>query len=526
MENKGKYYIATAIAYASRKPHVGNSYDPVLADAIARYKKSQGYDVFFCTGSDEHGQKIEDLANASGLAPQEYVDGISSQIKEIWKLLGVDYDCFIRTTDEHHVKAVQKIFKKLYDQGDIYKGSYEGWYCVPCESFFTDTQAEGGVCPDCGRPLRREKEEAYFFKMSKYQDRLLEYIESHPDFIAPEGIKKEMVNNFIKPGLQDLCVSRSSFTWGVPVDFDSKHVVYVWLDALSNYITALGYDCGENSENYRKFWPADLHVIGKDIARFHVIYWPIFLMALGEPIPEKIFAHPWFLFGTDKMSKSKGNVIYSDTLVRHFGVDGTRYYFLSEMPYSSDGSITYPSVISRYNTDLANTLGNLLARTLSMTKKYFDGVIPAPTGKTEFDGDLIATAKRSYDEFIANMDSFKVADALDSAMNIARRANKYIDETTPWALAKDESKKEELATVIYNLLESLRILGVLFGSSMPEASAKILASLGISDSSLESAATFGLLPAGEKVGESFVLFARIDEQKKLAEIEAELAENN
>ena len=362
--------------------------------------------------------------------------------------------------------------------------------------------------------------------MSKYQDRLLEYIESHPDFIAPEGIKKEMVNNFIKPGLQDLCVSRSSFAWGVPVDFDSKHVVYVWLDALSNYITALGYDCGENSDNYRKFWPADVHVIGKDIARFHVIYWPIFLMALGEPIPEKIFAHPWFLFGTDKMSKSKGNVIYSDTLVRHFGVDGTRYYFLSEMPYSSDGSITYPSVISRYNTDLANTLGNLLARTLSMTKKYFDGVIPAPTGKTEFDGDLIATAKRSYDEFIANMDSFKVADALDSAMNIARRANKYIDETTPWALAKDESKKEELATVIYNLLESLRILGVLFGSSMPEASAKILASLGVDESALESAATFGLLPAGGKVGESFVLFARIDEQKKLAEIEAELAENN
>lgn len=526
MENKGKYYITTAIAYASQKPHVGNSYDIVVSDAIARFKKSQGYDVFFCTGADEHGQKIENLAAAANIEPQQYVDNISSQIQDIWKLLGTSHDCFIRTTNEHHVKTVQKIFKKFYDQGNIYKDSYEGWYCVPCESFFTDTQAEGGICPDCGRPLRREKEEAYFFKMSKYQDMLLEHINSHPDFIAPEGIKKEMVNNFIVPGLQDLCVSRSSFKWGIPVEFDPKHVVYVWLDALTNYITALGYDCDNSSDKYKKYWPANVHVIGKDIARFHVIYWPIFLMALGEPLPEKIFAHPWFLFGTDKMSKSKGNVIYSDTLVKHFGVDATRYYFLSEMPYSSDGSITYASVISRFNTDLANTVGNLLARTLSMTKKYFDGVIPCPEDKTEFDDELIASAKEAYNGYVSSMESFHVADALDHAMDLARHANKYIDLTMPWALAKDEAKRGTLKTVIYNLLESLRIIGLLLSAAMPESSKKMLDSIGAYTPELEAASEFGKLETGKTVGESFVLFARIDEQKKLDEIQAELDAKN
>ena len=523
MENKKTFYITTAIAYASGKPHIGNVYDPVAADAVARFKRSQGYDVFFCTGTDEHGQKIENKATAAGVSPQEFVDGIAGQIKSIWDMLGVSYDHFIRTTDDYHVSAVQKIFERLLAQGDIYKGKYEGWYCEPDESFFTDTQAEGGVCPDCGRPLRREHEEAYFFKMSKYQDRLMKYIEDNPDFIIPDSRRKEMVNNFLTPGLQDLCVSRSSFSWGIPVLSDPKHVTYVWLDALTNYVTALGFDGEKGGEKYEKYWPADVHIIGKDIIRFHMIYWPIFLMALGEPLPKKIFAHPWMLSGMDKMSKSRGNVIYPDDLVRHFGVDGVRYYLLSEMPFASDGTITYENVILRYNNDLANTLGNLVARTLSMTKKYFGGAIPSPDGKTEFDDDLIATAESAYKNYVSNMEEYHISDALDAAFSLARRANKYIDETAPWALAKDEEKRPVLATVIYNLLECIRILGVLLTAAIPTSAEKILSSLGVSDSSLDTAKEFGKLKAGSEVGESFVLFARIDAQKKLAEIEAENA---
>lgn len=520
MENK-KFYITTAIAYASGKPHIGNVYDPIAADMIARFKRAQGYEVFFCTGTDEHGQKIENKAIAAGKTPQEFVDGIAGQIKDIWDMLGISYTHFIRTTDDYHVKAVQNIFKRFLDQGDIYKGSYEGWYCEPCEAFFTDTQAEGGLCPDCGRPLKREHEEAYFFKMSKYQDKLMQHFDEHPDFAVPESRKKEMINNFLKPGLQDLCVSRSSFTWGIPVTTDPKHVTYVWLDALTNYITALGFDGEKGGEKYEKFWPADVHVIGKDIIRFHMIYWPIFLMAMGEPLPKKIFAHPWMLSGMDKMSKSRGNVIYPDGLIRHFGLDGVRYYLLSEMPYANDGTITYENVIGRFNTDLANTLGNLLARTLSMTKKYFDGVIPAPADATEFDEDLKAAAKAAYENYVSCVEDYHLADALDAAMSLARRANKYIDETTPWALAKDESKRGTLASVIYNLLESLRILGVLLSAAIPDSAAKILSSLGVTDASLDSAKEFGLLTSGTAVGESFVLFARIDEAKKLAEIESE-----
>lgn len=521
MEEKKTYYITTAIAYASGKPHIGNVYDPVAADAIARYKRSQGYEVFFCTGTDEHGQKIENKAKAAGVSPREFVDKIAGEIKGIWDMLGVSYTHFIRTTDDYHVDAVQKLFQRFLDQGDIYKDIYEGWYCEPCEAFFTDTQAEGGLCPDCGRPLVRGREEAYKFRMSKYQDKLMKYIEDHPDFIVPDSRRKEMVNNFLVPGLQDLCVSRSSFTWGIPVASDPKHVTYVWLDALTNYITALGFDGEHGGEKYEKFWPADLHVIGKDIIRFHMIYWPIFLMAMGEPLPKKIFAHPWMLSGTDKMSKSRGNVIYPDDLVRHFGLDGVRYYLLSEMPYGSDGSITYESVIKRYNTDLANTLGNLLARTLSMTQKYFGGTVPSPDGKTDFDEDLKAAAKDAYDGYTVNMEEFKIADALDCAMSLARRANKYIDETAPWVLAKDESLRPQLSAVIYNLLESLRILGILLGAAIPTSAEKILSSLGIEESTLEDAKTFGLLKAGTTVGQSVVLFARIDEAKKLEEIEAE-----
>ncbi len=519
--DKKPFYITTAIAYASGKPHVGNVYDPVIADAIARYKRAQGYDVFFCTGTDEHGQKIENRAKDAGKTPQEFVDGVAGQIREMWDLLGISYNHFIRTTDDYHVDAVQKIFTKFLEQGDIYKGAYEGWYCEPCEAFFTDTQAEGGICPDCGRPLKREKEEAYFFKMSKYQDRLMQYIEEHPDFIVPESRRKEMVNNFLKPGLQDLCVSRSSFTWGIPVVTDPKHVTYVWLDALTNYITALGYSPDGAGENYRKYWPADLHVIGKDIIRFHMIYWPIFLMALGEPLPEKIFAHPWMLSGMDKMSKSRGNVIYADDLIRHFGLDGVRYYLLAEMPYANDGTITYEAVIGRYNTDLANTLGNLVSRTVAMTKKYFGGVIPAPASDEGTDAELKAEAKAAYDGFTANMDTFHAADALDAVFSLLRRANKYIDETAPWALAKDEAQKARLGTVMYNLLESLRIAAILLAPVMPTSSAKILAALGNPIDEFDSAATFGLTKSGAEVGEQSVLFARIDEAKKLAEIAAE-----
>ncbi|MBR2180934.1 MAG: methionine--tRNA ligase, partial [Oscillospiraceae bacterium] len=452
--DKTKFYITTAIAYTSRKPHIGNTYEVVLTDAIARFKRRMGYDVFFLTGTDEHGQKIEDIAKETGVTPKEYVDGVAGEIRNIWDMMNSSYDKFIRTTDKEHVETVQKIFKKLYDQGDIYKGEYEGWYCVPCESFFTDTQVEGGVCPDCGRPVKKTNEEAYFFRMSKYQDALMKHIEENPDFIQPESRKKEMVNNFLKPGLQDLCVSRSSFKWGVPVTFDDKHVIYVWIDALSNYITALGYSPDGSGELYNKYWPADVHIIGKDILRFHTIYWPIMLMALGEPLPKKVFGHPWLLFGTDKMSKSRGNVIYADDLVRHFGVDAVRYYVLREMPFAQDGTITYETIIARFNADLANTLGNLVNRTVAMANKYFGGTV-SHTGVTDtMDADLIDCAIKCRDAVAEKMEEYRVADALEEIISLARRSNKYIDETAPWALAKDEEKKERLSTVLFNLLES------------------------------------------------------------------------
>lgn len=521
MENKGKYYITTAIAYASGKPHIGNVYDPVVADAIARYKRARGYDVFFCTGTDEHGQKIENKAKEANVTPKEFVDGVAGTIKSMWDMLGISYDHFIRTTDDYHVDAVQKIFQRFLDQGDIYKDIYEGWYCEPCEAFFTDTQAEGGLCPDCGRPLQRGREEAYKFRMSKYQDKLMQYIDEHPDFIVPDSRRKEMVNNFLKPGLQDLCVSRSSFTWGIPVTSDPKHVTYVWLDALTNYITAIGFDGDKGNEKYAKYWPADVHIIGKDIIRFHMIYWPIFLMAMGEPLPKQIFAHPWLLSGIDKMSKSRGNVMYADDLIKLFGLDGVRYYLLSEMPYGNDGSITYESIISRFNTDLANTLGNLASRTVAMTKKYFGGIIPAPAAPTEFDGELISGAKEAYKGFTENLESYHVSDAINAAMELCRKANKYIDLTSPWALAKDESQKERLGTVIYNLLESLRISALLLSPIMPTSCEKILEVLGAKDDEFESAENFGGLKSGVAVGDIGVLFARIDEQKMLAEIAAQ-----
>jgi len=520
MENK-TFYITTAIPYASRKPHIGNTYEAILTDAIARYKKALGYDVFFMTGTDEHGQKIEDCAKEAGVSPKEYANGVSEEIKRLWDLLGVEYDHFIKTTDDYHEAAVKGIFQKLYDQGDIYKSSYEGWYCVPDESFYTDTQAKDGVCPDCGRPLKRAHEDAYFFNMKKYSERLIQYIEEHPDFIVPASRKNEMINNFLKPGLQDLCVTRSSFKWGVQVPFDPEHVIYVWIDALSNYITGLGYTVDKQGDLFQKYWPADVHIIGKDILRFHTIYWPIILMALGLPLPKQVFGHPWLTTATGKMSKSKGNTIYADDLVSHFGRDGVRYYVLSEMPYANDGTISYENVISRFNTDLANTLGNLLARTLSMTKKYFDSVIPEQGEITELDSSLISEAKASFEKYCKEMDEFKLADALDSAMDIARRANKYIDETTPWALAKDESQKARLGSVLYNLLESLRILGVILRPAMPDSCDKLLASLGVEDKTIASAAEFGKLQSGNKVGESFVLFARLDEAKMLEEIEKE-----
>ena len=519
--SKEKFYITTAIAYASRKPHIGNTYEVIMTDAIARYKRMMGYDVFFLTGTDEHGQKIEDLSKEAGIEPQQYVDNVAADIKEIWDMVGASYDHFIRTTDDQHEKVVQHIFKKLYDQGDIYKSEYEGWYCVPCESFFTDTQIVDGKCPDCGRSVERTKEEAYFFRMSAYQDRLMQYIEDHPEFIEPESRKKEMVNNFLKAGLQDLCVSRSSFKWGVPVPFDDKHVIYVWIDALSNYITALGYDVDEKGELYSKYWPADVHIIGKDILRFHTIYWPIILMALGEPLPKKVFGHPWLLFGTDKMSKSKGNTIYADDLVKRFGVDGTRHHVLSEMPYNSDGSITYENLIARYNSDLANNLGNLVNRTIAMTKKYFDGIVPARGEVTDLDRELIAAVEEGKSLMCKNMDEYRIADALDAVFTALRRANKYIDETTPWILAKNESDKPRLGSVMYNLLESIRVCANLLYPFLPETSEKILAQLNTDCKSLE----YGSLEAGKSVGEAQMLFARIDEAKMLAEIEAELKAN-
>ena len=525
---KEKFYITTAIAYASRKPHFGNTYEVIMTDAIARYKRARGYDVFFCTGTDEHGQKIEELANGAGITPQAYVDGVAGEIRGIWDKMNTSYDYFIRTTDAQHEATVKKIFKKFYDKGDIYKGKYEGWYCTPCESFFTETQASEGKCPDCGRPVQKASEEAYFFKMSNYADRLMEYIDSHPEFIEPESRKKEMVNNFLKAGLQDLCVSRTSFKWGIPVDFDDRHVVYVWLDALTNYITALGYDADktyeEQSEHFKKYWPCDVHIIGKDILRFHTIYWPIFLMALELPLPKKVFGHPWFNFGVEKMSKSRGNVIYADSLAERFSVDGVRYYALAEMPYASDGSITYESVIKRFNTDLVNNLGNLVKRTLDMQKKYFDKEVLAPTVPEELDGELRAACVKAYNEYIANMDGYRIADAIDSVIEMLSRANKYIDETTPWTLAKDESKAERLATVLYNLLEAIRWGATMLSPIIPETAEEILAKLcveGVDFNSIGSEDKFGGVKVGAILGDSRVMFARIDEAKMLAEIEAE-----
>ena len=528
MEKKN-FYITTAIAYASRKPHFGNTYEVIATDAIARYKRAMGYDVYFCTGTDEHGQKIENLAKEAGITPKQYVDGVAGEIKQVWDGMNTSYDYFIRTTDANHEEAVKKIFAEFFKNGDIYKSKYEGWYCTPCESFFTDTQAVDGKCPDCGRPVQKASEESYFFNMNKYADRLLEYIDTHPDFIAPESRKKEMVNNFLKAGLQDLCVSRTSFKWGVPVDFDDKHVIYVWVDALCNYITALGYDPDksyeEQSEHFKKYWPCDVHIIGKDILRFHTIYWPIFLMALDLPLPKQIFGHPWFNFGTDKMSKSRGNVIYADELAERFGVDGVRHYALAEMPFAADGSITYENVIKRFNTDLVNNLGNLVKRTLDMQKKYFDKEIQAPTCTDALDAELKEACVKAYEGVIANMDTFHIADAIDCIFEMFNRANKYIDETTPWTLAKDESMKARLGAVLYNLLEAIRWGAVMLNPFIPGTSEEIFAELGTDKCGFDSIGTvdkFCGMESGKCVADSKVLFARIDEAKMLSELEAEL----
>lgn len=515
---KKKYYITTAIAYTSRKPHIGNSYEIVMTDAIARYKRMQGYDVFFLTGTDEHGQKIEEYAKQSGVTPKEYVDKVAGEIKETCDLLNTTYDHFIRTTDDYHEKAVQKIFKKLYEQGDIYKGCYEGMYCTPCESFWTESQLVDGKCPDCGREVKKAKEEAYFLRLSKYQKQLEKYIEDNPDFIFPEQRKNEMVNNFIKPGLQDLCVSRTSFKWGIPVDFDPDHVVYVWIDALSNYITALGYSPDGSGDNYKKYWPADVHIIGKDILRFHTIYWPIMLMALGEPLPKQVFAHPWLLFGSDKMSKSRGNVIYAEDLVKLIGVDAVRYYLLSEMPYVSDGSITYETVFERYNSDLANTLGNLVNRTVAMSNKYFGGQVMAPTAQEPLDEQLKDAALAAVENVDKLLSKYRISDALEAILSLARRSNKYIDETAPWVLAKDEDKKERLGTVLYNLLESIRFIAILVSPFMPETAEKIFKQINTQVTSYDSLKEFGGLKAGEKVGTAEPLFSRLDSEKLLADI--------
>ena len=522
---KQKYYITTAIAYTSGKPHIGNTYEVVLADAIARYKRQEGYDVFFQTGTDEHGQKIELKAEEAGITPKEFVDNVSTEIKRIWDLMNTSYDKFIRTTDDYHEKQVQKIFKKLYDQGDIYKGSYEGMYCTPCESFWTESQLVDGKCPDCGREVKPAKEEAYFFKMSKYANKLIEHINTHPEFIQPVSRKNEMMNNFLLPGLQDLCVSRTSFKWGIPVDFDDKHVVYVWLDALTNYITGIGYDAdGNSSEQYKKFWPADLHLIGKDIIRFHTIYWPIFLMALGEPLPKQVFGHPWLLQNDGKMSKSKGNVIYADDLVDLFGVDAVRYFVLHEMPFENDGVISWELMVERMNSDLANTLGNLVNRTVAMSNKYFGGVVNK-TGVEDaaIDGDLKAVVTATRDKVQAKMATLHVADAITEVFTLFKRCNKYIDETMPWALAKDEAQQDRLAEVLYNLVESITIGANLLKSFMPETTDKILAQLypanpeaGVRD--FDDLATFGLRETGLKVTETpEILFARLDFEKDLKE---------
>jgi len=514
--------MTTAIAYTSGKPHIGNTYEIVLADSIARFKRQQGYDVFFQTGTDEHGQKIELKAEEAGITPKEYVDNVSTEIKRIWDLMNTSYDKFIRTTDDYHEKQVQKIFKKLYDQGDIYKGHYEGMYCTPCESFFTESQLVDGKCPDCGRPCTPAKEEAYFFKMSKYAPRLIKYINEHPKFIQPVSRKNEMMNNFLLPGLQDLCVSRTSFSWGIPVDFDPKHVTYVWLDALTNYITGIGYDCdGNSSELFNKNWPADLHLIGKDIIRFHTIYWPIFLMALDLPLPKQVFGHPWLLQGDGKMSKSKGNVIYADDLVDFFGVDAVRYFVLHEMPFENDGVITWELMVERLNSDLANTLGNLVNRTISMSNKYFNGVVTKTGVEEDVDADLKAVVTGTKAKVAAKMEDLRVADSITEIFNLFKRCNKYIDETMPWALAKDEAKKDRLAEVLYNLVESITIGASLLESFMPETTEKILAQLNGEKRSYEELDQFGLYPSGNKVTDKpEILFQRLDLKEILEKVEA------
>ena len=524
---KKPYYITTAIAYTSGKPHIGNTYEIVLADSIARFKRMQGYDVRFQTGTDEHGQKIEIKAGEAGVTPKQFVDNVSGQIKEIWDLMNTSYDKFIRTTDEYHEKQVQKIFKKLHDQGDIYKGYYEGKYCTPCESFFTESQLVDGKCPDCGREVIDAKEEAYFFKLSKYADRLIDYINTHPEFIQPESRKNEMMNNFLLPGLQDLCVSRTSFKWGIPVDFDDKHVVYVWIDALSNYITGLGYDVDGNSDElYKKYWPADLHLIGKDIIRFHTIYWPIMLMALDLPLPKQVFGHPWLLVGDGKMSKSKGNVIYADDLVNYFGVDAVRYFVLHEMPFDNDGSITWELMVERMNSDLANILGNLVNRTISMNNKYFGGVISNPGVNEPVDDDLKAVALAMHEKVDAKMEKLRVADAITEVFTLLRRCNKYIDETEPWKLAKDETKQDRLATVLYNLMEGIRMAAVALSAYLPDTSARILDMLGTQERDYLKLDQFGLLETGGKVVEKpEILFARVDIKELMEKVEADKAAN-
>ena len=521
MSSKGKYYITTAIAYTSGKPHIGNTYEIVLADAIARFTRQEGYEVYFQTGTDEHGQKIQDKAEAAGITPKEYVDKVAGQVKEIWDLMNTSYDNFVRTTDEDHEKQVKKIFKKLYDKGDIYKGAYEGMYCVPCESFWTDSQLKDGKCPDCGGPVSPAKEEAYFFKMSKYADRLIEHINAHPEFIQPVARKNEMMNNFLLPGLQDLCVSRTSFSWGIPVDFDDKHVVYVWLDALTNYITKIGYDAdGNSTELFNKNWPADLHLIGKDIIRFHTIYWPIFLMALDLPLPKQVFGHPWLLQGNGKMSKSKGNVLYADELADFFGVDAVRYFVLHEMPFDNDGVISWELMVERLNSDLANTLGNLVNRTISMSNKYFDGIVRDEGVSEPVDDDLKQVVTGTVSKVEAKMAELRVADAITEVFNLFKRCNKYIDETTPWILAKDEASKPRLATVLYNLVESIGIGATLLHSFMPETSEKILEQLNASQVNYDELGTFGHYKSGTKVVEKpEILFARLDLDEVLKKVE-------
>lgn len=525
--NKGKYYMTTAIAYGSGKPHIGNTYEAILADSIARYKRKEGYDVFFQTGTDEHGQKIELKAADAGITPKELVDDVAATIKGLWDLMNVSYDKFIRTTDQEHRQQVQKIFKRFYDQGDIYKSSYQGMYCTPCESFWTASQLAEGKCPDCGREVKPAEEEAYFFRMSKYADRLIEHINNHPEFIQPVSRKNEMMNNFLLPGLQDLCVSRSSFKWGIPVDFDEKHVVYVWLDALSNYITGIGYDVEGSSEQYKKLWPADLHLIGKDIIRFHTIYWPIFLMALGEPLPKQVFGHPWLLQGDGKMSKSKGNVLYADDLVSFFGVDAVRYFVLHEMPFDNDGVISWELMVERINSDLANTLGNLVNRTISMSNKYFDGVVKSTGADEEVDKDLKTVVLSTKEKATEKMDELRVADAMTEIFVLFKRCNKYIDETQPWVLAKDPAKQERLSQVLYNLVESIVIGASLLEAFMPATAEKIAAQLNTSLRSFDELDDFGLYPSGNKVTDKpEILFARLYEKEVLEKAEAMFAQRN